>query len=245
VRLVCQECRRENEPERIYCHDCGTRLHHSELGLRSDAERETAAEIHKRVSGMFAQRGARARAFAIKFLKVLAGAGAAAVVLLMLLPPANLPPVTKSDSLPPQISLDLESMTQFHRPQQLRYSEAEVNAYLAYVLGKKKHVLDHVVLDFDRAAAALQPDRGLFLVGRSIFGYSVYSGGVFTLELQSGKINATPVSGAIGRLPIHPKLMQHCAFLFNDVLGALDRERKLLAHVRSIQMRDKEILFTN
>src|SRR5437764_15002861 len=25
IKLICPECRRENEPKRIYCHDCGAR----------------------------------------------------------------------------------------------------------------------------------------------------------------------------------------------------------------------------
>jgi hypothetical protein len=243
--LICPECRRENEPERIYCHDCGTRLDHSQLGRRQDSPTETAADVHKRVTGMFAQRGVRTRLFAVKFLKLIGGAGVAAVIVLMLLPPPGLPPVAKSETLPPQISLDLEGMTQFHRPPQLHYSEAEVNAYLAYVLGKKKQMLDHLLVDFDRALASFQPDCAALLVGRSIFGYSIYSAGVFNVHAQDGKVTTTPVSGAIGRLPIHPKLMRYCGFLFGDVIRALERERKLIAHVRSVEMRDKEIVFSN
>ncbi len=245
ARLTCPECRRENEPERIYCHDCGTRLDHSQLGRRQEGPSETAAEVHKRVTGMFAQRGARARLIVVKFLKLLIGAAVAAVIVLMLLPPPTLPPVVKSETMPPQISLDLEGMTQFHRPPQLHYSEEEVNAYLAYVLGKKKAVLDHMLVDFERAVASFQPDHAVLLVGRSIFGYSVYSAGVFNVRLQDGKLTATPLSGAIGRLPIHPRLMRYFGFLFDDVVRALERERKLLGHVGSVELRDKEIVFGN
>jgi hypothetical protein len=245
VRLVCPQCRRENEPERIYCHDCGTRLDHSQLGSRKETAAETAADVHKRVSGMFTQRGALARVFVLKCLKLVLGAAAAAALVLMLLPPAGLPPVVKSETLPPQINLDLEGMTQFHRPPQLRYSEAEVNAYLANVLGKKKEMLDHLLLDFERAVVSFQTDRNALSVGRSIFGYSIYSAGVFNVQFQSGKLTATPVSGAIGRLPIHPRLMRYSGFLFSDVVRALERERKLIAHVSSVEVRDKEIVFSN
>ena len=31
IKLVCPECQRQNEPERIYCHDCGARLDRSAL----------------------------------------------------------------------------------------------------------------------------------------------------------------------------------------------------------------------
>jgi len=245
VRLVCPECRRENEPERIYCHDCGTRLDHSQLGSRKETPAETAADVHKRVTGMFSQRGARARVVVLKCLKLVVGAAVAAAVVLMLLPPAGLPAVVKSETLPPQINLDLEGMTQFHRPPQLHYSEAEVNAYLANVLGKKKEMLDHVLVDFERAVVSFQTDRSALSVGRSIFGYSIYSAGVFSVQFQSGKLSATPLSGSIGRLPIHPRLMQYSGFLFSDVVHALERERKLITHVGAVEMRDKEIVFSN
>jgi hypothetical protein len=242
-RLICPECRRENEPERIYCHDCGTRLDHSALGPRKADSTETAADVHKRVSGMFDGRGVRARAFLVKSVKLLLAAGVAAALVLMLLPPPGLPPVTKSETFPPQISLDLEGLTQYHRPPQLHYSDGEVNAYLAYVLGKKKEILNHLLFDFERAFVKFHPGRCKITVGRSIFGYSIYTSGLFTAEVQGGKLNAAAESGTIGRLPIHPKLMPYANFLFGDAVRALERERKLVARVGALEMRDKEIIF--
>jgi hypothetical protein len=243
VRLLCPECRRENEPERIYCHDCGTRLDHSALGKRKAASTETPADVHKRVTGMFNGRRGRARALVVKGAKLLLAAGFAAAVVLMLLPPPAVPPMVKSEALPPQISLDLEGMTQYHRPPQLHYSEAEVNAYLAYVLGKKKEMLDHLLLDFERAVVAFHPEKCELTVGRSIFGYSIYTSGAFSAQVQGGKVSATAYSGAIGRLPLHPALMRYPTFLFGDVARALERERKLVAHAGSVEVRDKEIVF--
>jgi hypothetical protein len=243
ARLVCPECRRENEPERIYCHDCGTRLDHSQLVPSQAESAETAAEVHKRVTGMFAQRGVRARALFIKCVKLIVGAGAAAAVVLILLPPPALPPMTKSEVLPPQINLDLEGMTQFHRPPELHYSEAEANAYLGYVLGKKKEMLDHLALDFERVVLNFHPGKCEMTVGRSLFGYSIYTVGIFSVQFQSGKLTAVPLSGAIGHLPIHPALMRYSSFFFGDVARALERERKLIAQAGSMEIRDKEIVF--
>ena len=243
VRLICPECRRENEPERIYCHDCGTRLDRSALGPRKAASTETPQQVHERVSGMFDHRRGRTRALVIKFVKLVLAAGLAAVVVLMLLPPPALPPITKSETLPPQISLDLEGMTQYHRPPQLHYSEGEVNAYLAYVLGKKKESLDHLLLNFERATVWFHPGVAEATVGRSIFGYAIYTSGAFNAQLQGGKLSVTATSGAIGRLPIHPALMRYAGILFGDVVRAMERERKLISHAGSMELRDKEIVF--
>ncbi len=193
---------------------------------------------------MFDRRRGRTRALALKWAKLIVAAGVAAALLLMLWPPANLPPAKKSETLPPQISLDLESLTQYQKPPQLRYSEEEINAYLAYILGKKKEKLDHFLLDFDRAVVSFHPGRSEVTVGRSIFGYSVFVSNDFTVEGGGDKRHATSAGGAIGRMPVHPALMQHASFLFNDVTAALDRERKLIARTGSLQLGEKEIIFT-
>ncbi len=242
VKIVCPECRRENEQERIYCHDCGARLDQSKLAPRQASSAETPEQMHKRVSQMFDPRRGRAIRITTKWVKLLAGAALAAVLVLILLPP-SLPPAKKSETLPPQISLDLEGMTAYGKPAVLRYSEEDVNAYLANVL-KKKDSLNHPLLDFDRAVMQFHPGYCDFTVGRSIFGYTVYSGGTFAEHLQDGRLNASGSRGAIGRLPIHPVLMRYAGFLFGDVVSALERERKFIGRAGGLELRDKEIVLT-
>ena len=52
MTLVCPECRRENEPERIYCHDCGARLDRSALA-KEKAKEEDPKATQRRVAKMF------------------------------------------------------------------------------------------------------------------------------------------------------------------------------------------------
>src|SRR5207248_2542951 len=40
VQLTCPECRRDNEAERIYCHDCGARLDRSALAGYTTGKKE-------------------------------------------------------------------------------------------------------------------------------------------------------------------------------------------------------------
>lgn len=241
VKLICPECHRENEPERLYCHDCGTRLDHSSLANLETGATESAEEMHKRVSSMFDGRRDRTKALVRKWVKLILGAAVAALLVLMLLPP-SLPAVKKSEEMPPSISLDLEGMTSYHKPAVLRYTDEGVNAYAAYVL-KKKENLNHLLLDFERAVFKFHPGAFEITVGRSVFGYALYTSEVYAVQTQSGKFTVIPISGAIGRLPIHPALLRYTDFLFGDVVAALDRERKLLARVGNIDLRDKEVVF--
>ena len=55
--LICPDCRNENEIERIYCHDCGTKLDRSKLKKdKSIVKEEKPEETQKRIRRMFGGR---------------------------------------------------------------------------------------------------------------------------------------------------------------------------------------------
>src|SRR2546423_2302812 len=111
IQLACPECRRDNEPERIYCHDCGARLDRSALAGRRTGKMETAEELHKRVRGMFSQRRVKAQLLVFKSAKLILIALAAAALLVILVAP-EVPPAVESEAFPPQINLKLEALTE-------------------------------------------------------------------------------------------------------------------------------------
>jgi hypothetical protein len=240
VQLTCPECRRENEAERIYCHDCGARLDRSALAGRKTGKIETAEELHKRMRGMFSQRRLKARLLFFKIAKLILLAGAAAALLEIFIPP-DVPPAVKSEGFPPQINLSLETLTESHQPQSIQFSEQDVNAYLANALKRKKETLNHPLLAFERVLLTFTEGNCRVTIERSIFGYSIFTSGDYAVQIEGGKVTASPRSGAIGRLPIDPNAMQYAGFLFSDAVAAMDREHKLLNKVGSIQLHDKEI----
>ncbi len=244
IQLTCPECRRDNEAERIYCHDCGARLDRSALAGRTTGKKETSEELHKRMREMFSQRGVRTRLLFFKIAKVtlLAGATAAAVVILI---PPDVPPVVKSEAFPPQINLSLETLTESRQPQSMQFSEEGLNAYLAGALKRKKEKLNHPLIDFERAIVAFTEGNCRVTIERSIFGYSIFTSGDYAVQIAGGKVTASPRSGAIGRMPINPNVMPYAGFLFSDAVAAMDREHKLLNKVGSIQLHDKEIVVTS
>jgi hypothetical protein len=244
VQLTCPECRRDNEAERIYCHDCGARLDRSALAGRKNGKVETSEELHRRMRGMFSQRRVRARLFFNKAAKLILIACATAAVVEILIPP-DVPPAVKSEGFPPQINLSLETLTESRQPQSMQFSEEGVNAYLANALKRKKDKLDHPLISFERALVAFTEGSCRVTVERSIFGYSIFTSGDYAVQIEGGKVTASPKSGAIGRMPIHPSVMQYAGFLFSDAVAVMDRERKLLNKVGSIQLREKEISVTS
>src|SRR3954465_3071161 len=129
ITLVCPECRRENESERIYCHDCGARLDRTALA-KEQPKGEDVKETRRRLMSMLDPQRAKMRLMFFKISKLVLGAAALAAVIQMILPP-DVPPRPKTGDFPPQINLDLENAAMSHGMPPLQYTEAQVNAYLA------------------------------------------------------------------------------------------------------------------
>jgi hypothetical protein len=239
IKLVCPECRRENEPERIYCHDCGSRLDRTALA-KVAPKGEDAKETQRRLRTLLDPQRAKMRHLFFKISKMILGALATAALVQMLLPP-DLPPRAKSGEFPPQINLDLENAALNHQTAPLQYTEAQVNAYLASALKSKQAALNKV-LDFERAVVNFDETVCRVTAERSLFGFSVYTSTTSKVTVQNGAVNATNVGGSIGRLPIHPLIMKYGDALFADLWAALDREKKSVAKMGTIEFHPQAVV---
>ena len=238
TKLICAECRHENEAERIYCHNCGERLDRSAAAALQKVE--DPSETHRRLQKMM-QGPSRTRHNFFVGCKLVLAAAATAGLVQMFLPP-DFPPAVKV-STPVQLDIELENATR--KPLELNLSQQDVNAYLTYRLTGKKKTLNKPFLDFERAAVVLK--EGAFVIGweRSFFGYSIYSQSSFRVDSNSGKISAINTGGWIGRLPIHPALMKYADVISADVWSALDRERRLLSKMGSVTVHDGSVTITS
>lgn len=237
TKLLCPECRRENEPERIYCHHCGTRLDRSAVRFK----KEPIDDTRKRVRQMFDPQRARIRAYFFAVSKMILGAGALAVALDIVLPP-DVPPPVKNQVLVSALRFDLEGMASKHQPLQKQISEDEANAFMTAALRSKQPSLDKPLLPFKRACLAFHEKQCSLTAERSLLGFwSVYITCVYSPELSSGRLSGKIVAGRIGRLPVHPNLAQFMGTLFSDVLSALDRDTKLVSSLGSIDFHEKVV----
>src|SRR5262249_49427586 len=96
VKLICAECRHENEAERIYCHNCGERLDRSAVSAQQKGQ-DPNAERRRLQKMMEGPTALRRNFFRVSKL-ALAAVGAAALVEIAL--PPDLPAPTKA--VPPQ-----------------------------------------------------------------------------------------------------------------------------------------------
>lgn len=237
-RLICPECRRENETARIFCHECGQRLDRS--GLAAKKKPQTPDDERKRLQRMMeGPSKLRQNFFAVS--KIALAAAVTAVLVEIALPP-DIPEPTKTPA--PQLDLELESAAAFHKPGPFEFSQDQVNAYLVYRLTSKKKMLNKPLLDFVRATAAFRDGACTIGMERSLFGYSLFTQTSYQVEAAGGKITATNVGGWLGRLPVHPAIMKYGDIIFADLWFALDREHKLMAKMAGVSFHDGGVTIT-
>jgi hypothetical protein len=240
TKLICAECRHENEAERIYCHNCGERLDRSAVAVKKkvDDAAEARRHLQKMLSGP-----SRTRRNLVAASKMLVAAAATAGVLQMFLPP-EFPPAIKTTA-PVQLDLDLENAA--YKPAVLNFSQQDVNAYLAYRLAGKKNALNEPLLNFERAAVVFKEGRCTIGWERSLFGFSIYSRASYRVDVNNGKLSAVNNGGWIGRLPVHPAIMKYCYvdIIFADLWKALDRERRLVSKMAGVAFHDGGVTLTS
>lgn len=240
VKLVCPECQRQNEPERIYCHDCGARLDRSSLA-KVAPKHEAPEQTQKRLKRLLDPTRARIRHIFFQTSKLVLGACLMAGLVEIFLPP-QVPERVKNAELSP-ITMDIENAVATHSTAPMQYSETQVNGYLVGVLRNKKSVLNKV-LPLDRATVKFDENVCRITSERSLFGYSLYSTISYKVHLQNGTVIAACNGGSLGRLAIHPKLMAYGGILFADLFTALDREKKLVAKMGSIEFHPQLVILT-
>ncbi len=237
-KVICAECRHENEAQRIYCHNCGERLDRSAV-LAEKKAKAPEDEFRRLQKMMEGPSQLRRNFFAVSKLAL---AAVAAAALVEIASPPDLPAPTKT--VPPQMDLDLENAASFQKAGAFEYSQEQVNAYLAYRLTSKKKMLNKPMLDFVRATAVFRDGACTIGMERSLFGYSIVTQSSYHLETAAGKTAATNVGGSIGRLPIHPAIMKFADIMLADLWFALDREHKLVGKMAAVSFRDGAVTIT-
>ena len=240
IKLICPECRRENEAERIYCHDCGARLDRTALA-KEPPKGEDAKETQRRLKNMLDPSRAKMRLMFFKVSKLILGALVMAAIVQMILPP-DVPARAKTGDFPPQINLDLENAAMNHSVTPMQYTEAQVNAYLGSALKSKQSALSSSVLQFERAVVTFDETVCRITAERSLLGFSFFTTTSTKVTLQDGKLIASNNGGSIGRLPIHPLIMKYADPLFADLWTALDRERKSVAKMNAIEFHPQAVV---
>jgi hypothetical protein len=240
TKLVCSDCRHENEPERIYCHNCGARLDRSAVVREGIPQGGVDTGTQKHLKKMFDSGRGRGKRVALTLGKVLLGACATAALIEMILPP-NLPPQPNSYSFAPMISMDMVSAISSHQTAPLVYSEEQANSYILSSLRRKDSPANEGFFPLRRVFVKFQEGICGINTERQLYGLSIYSGSSYRVRIDNGKIISATTGGYIGRMPIHPALMKYADVLLQKAWDSLARERNSVAKLAGIEFHPQSV----
>jgi hypothetical protein len=240
TKLACPDCQHENEPERIYCHNCGARLDRSAVVKEKVAEGESDAGTQKHLKKMFDPGRGRGIRVAVKLGKMLLGALCLAVLIELILPP-EFPPEPKNYSFAPMINMDMVSAISSRQPSQLTYNEEQINSYFASNLRRRDSPAKEGYFPLRRVVAKFQEGTCEINIQRQFYGLSIYSGCTYRVQIENGKIIGSATGGYIGRIPIHPQLMKYADTLLQKAWASLARERNSVAKLAGIEFHPQSV----
>ena len=103
--------------------------------------------------------------------------------------------------------MDIENAMAIHSTAPMQYTEAQVNGYLVSAMKSKQKALSKV-LQFERAVVKFDEGVCRITAERSLFGFSVYTTLSQNVAINDGTMKVSNKGGNIGRLAIHPMLME-------------------------------------
>jgi hypothetical protein len=237
--LPCEQCGYNNEPERVYCHNCGSKLDRSLLPKAAEKPQEDAQKAKKRIERMTNPRSnVVAREFKA-LIKVAFFSALIAALFLVFQKPEDMPELKKGEMLR-LVSSDMMEALGSPTPARVSFTDNDINGYLKQPLNKPK---DTMVPGVQVVHAYVKCLPGVLRIysEQSAFGFPIYSRIDFKLEVKDGKFMANVVGGAFGKLSIDPQLMQYADYAFGTLWDSLQRERKQMDKMLSITVYEGRI----
>lgn len=234
--LTCAQCGYTNEAERVYCHNCGTKLDRSLLPKADQKKAESLDDTRKRVKKMTRPAGSGPIADLKTGANVLIYAAIAAALFDICRTPDNVP--EKPKDVERIVGSDLMEALESPQPRRLIFTENDANSHL----GSKKKVEGWMPgIEFRRAFVQFEPGVVRIGIEQSVFGYSIYSTIDEQIGVTDGKLWSKQTGGHFGRLGIHPLLMEYASVAFSKLWTALKREHDQMNRMQSVTVEKGKI----
>jgi len=238
ANLTCGQCGFVNEAERVYCHNCGSKLDRSLLPVHDEKGEDSPAKARKRISKMTNPKTGLVFQEIKTFLKVEISAVIVAALYLIAQKPDGVPELKKASILR-MINSDMMEAMQSPRPSLVSFTEDDVNQHLKKTVKARDTVVPGV--EVSRVYAIFTP--GVIRMGteNSVFGYPIYTEIAFHVEVKAGKFTTAIVGGNLGLLAVDPRLMQYGDLLFQGTWEGLKRERAQMDKMERVDVKKGEI----
>jgi len=240
ANLPCSQCGFVNEAERVYCHNCGSKLDRSLLPTHEEKGGESQAKARKRIAKIANPKAGFLLDEIKTFFKVELSAVVVAALILIAQKPEGVPELQKG-SIQRLINSDMMEALQSPKPSLVSFTEDEVNQHLKKNLKTRETIIPGI--EVSRVYAAFTP--GVIGMGteNSVFGYPIYAGIAFQVEIKGGKFTTSIIRGNLGRLAVDPRILQfpYGELLFQGTWDALKRERAQMDRMEKVEVKKGEI----
>jgi hypothetical protein len=242
LHIKCADCGHENEPERVYCHNCGAKLDRSLLPKPEDKKNfETPDATRRRVTRMMNPQGSWVKRDFKALVKVLIFAAVVAALFLFWVPPENMPAATEGLGdyiLREQWNRQIESPA----PSVLEYTEADTNRFLKTLKGGEGVIPG---IKFKSAVVKFSPGVVTLFVERDAWGLcSLWSSVDYRPVMKDGKLVPQVIGVHYGRLGIHPSATFAHQWGVEAVLKTLERDFGKWDRIQSVQVEEGRLIVT-
>ena len=234
--LTCSQCSFANEAERVYCHNCGAKLDRSLLPKAEENNKEALDKTRKRVQKMTNPGGPNIMREVKALLNCLIYGAVVAFIIGMVREPEGVPPAKPNEmELPRMIGTELAEAAESPAPRVLQFTEAEANAYLRTSL-KSKGSGWIPGAQFERAFVHFEPGSVYVGLEQSLFGFPLFSGARYNIGVKDGAFYADNQGGNLGRVNIHPVVMNYAVAAFQPLWKAVKRESDQIQGMEKVLM---------
>jgi hypothetical protein len=228
-KLTCSQCGYENEPERVYCHNCGTKLDRSVLPKETVTQQESLEHARRRIKKL--TNPGTAKATIKQLLNTLIYAALVAAVYLLITPPERVPN-RESEAGANVIGSDIDAALESPAAATVRFSEADLSQHLR---SRVKDGGGVPGLKLKRAYSLLGEGTITLGVEQTIFGYPLHSQLEYRIKNEAGRVTAEKSGMHVGRLGLHPAI-PGTESSFKKIWDGLKRERALYERAQSIMI---------
>ena len=239
--LECAACGHQNEPERVYCHNCGQKLDRSLLPKVQESNVESDLEKRRRVKKLMSGTRKNPIARELKTLfSVLIFAALVAAIFLLFNKPEDVPP-RKFETFPERDAGEvLNALIADKRPLATDLNETEINYFLSKALKPADSGVPGV--KFERAFVNLRPGMIIVTVERSLFGeVSIFNSTIYAPRVADGNVKFEPIGIYFGRLGLDPRMTFAPGLGLDGVKKAFEKELAGLGRLTDVQVGNKTV----
>ncbi|MEA3210026.1 MAG: hypothetical protein QOE70_3083 [Chthoniobacter sp.] len=240
ITLPCAQCGFSNEPERVYCHNCGAKLDRSLLPKAAKEKKEDSPEkARRRIQKMTNPSKISVLRELKTLISLLIWAALAAGVIMIARRPDGVPAIS-NEMATRQVQSDLMETVDAPTPRAVAFTEQEVNLALRQAL-RAKDVGGVPGTNFEQAYVSFLPGIVHLGLEQSIAGYSLFCGIDYELAIKQGVLAPTLKGGSFGRIAVRPEIMQYLDFPFQKLWKALKREHEQLQKMQNVTVTKGQI----